>query len=215
MSAEGGGRIVVLAGTNGAGKSSVAGEALRQAGGAYYNPDEATLRFLTRYPGMSREEANGRAWRLGRLLLHRAIEQRRAFAFETTLGGRTMTGLLMKAANVGIAVHVWYVGLDSPDRHVARVRARVARGGHQISEAQIRARYDASRANLVSLLPHLAELKMYDNSTEGDPHSGGRPLPRLILHLKAGRLVGACAPADVPGWAKPIVRAATKRRRVR
>lgn len=210
MSAAGGGRIVVLAGTNGAGKSSVAGEALRQAGGAYYNPDEATLRFLTLYPGMSREEANGRAWRLGRLLLHRAIEQRRAFAFETTLGGRTMTGLLMKAANVGIAVHVWYVGLDSPDRHVARVRARVARGGHHISEARIRARYDASRANLVSLLPHLAELKVYDNSTEGDPHSGGRPSPRLILHLKAGGVVGACSLADVPGWAKPIVLAATK-----
>jgi predicted ABC-type ATPase len=157
---------------------------------------------------MTLADANARAWRLGRLFLQRAIDQRADFALETTLGGRTMTGLLMRAANVGMRVQAWYVGLDTPERHVARVSARVARGGHGIPEARIRERYDASRANLVALLPYLSELKLWDNSVEGDPHSGGRPSPELILHFAAGRILAACAPGHVPEWAKPIVRAA-------
>jgi predicted ABC-type ATPase len=199
---------VVLAGTNGAGKSTVAGEALRQAGGDYFNPDEATRRFVRGSPESSQRDANEKAWHLGRTLLERAIDSRSNFAFETTLGGRTMTGLLMKAANVGLRVHMWYVALDSPDRHVARVRARAARGGHGIPEERIRDRYDASRSNLVRLLPHLTELKLYDNSVEADPETGGGPEPRLIIHFREGRLVDACPPSGVPDWAKPIVRAA-------
>jgi len=201
----------VLAGANGAGKSSVAGAALRRVGGLYYNPDEATRRFEERHPETSLADANARAWRLGRLLLQRAIEQRGEFAFETTLGGRTMTGLLMRAANVGVRVQIWYVGLDSPERHLARVRARVAHGGHDIPEALILERYDSSRANLVTLLPYVTELKLWDNSVEGDPNAGGCPSPKLILHFAVGRLLDACPPGEVPEWAKPIVRGALGR----
>lgn len=207
--APGAGRIVVLAGTHGGGKSSVVGEALRHAGGAYYNPDEVTRRLLERDPVLSLDEANARAWRLGRLLLHRVIEQRLEFAFETTLGGRTMTGLLLKAANLGIPVQVFYVGLDSADRHVARVRAHVQKGGHDIPEPRIRRRYDASR-NLVTLVPHLTELEVFDNSAEGDPATGPRPEPELIVHLRRGTIVDRCALGDVPEWAKAIVLAALR-----
>ena len=202
--------IVVLAGTNGAGKSSVAGEALRQAGGEYFNPDEAARRLRERFPHLSTSEANARAWHQGRRLLERAISERLRFAFETTLGGRTLTGLLLKAANVGIPVRVWYVGLASADLHVARVQARVRRGGHAIPEARIRQRFDTSRANLVRLLPHLAELRLFDNSEERDPTVGEQPRPRLILHVKNGRIQTASPLAEVPEWAKPIVMAAIR-----
>lgn len=200
-------QIIVLAGVNGAGKSSVAGVALRSRGADYFNPDEATRRFRDLDPALSLEEANSRAWQSGLRLLRRAINERLRFAFETTLGGRTITGLLMKAANVGIPVRMWYVGLTSPDLHVKRVRSRVARGGHDIPEARVRERYDTSRQNLIALLPHLTELKLYDNSRDGDPASGGRPRPLLVLHMNAGVLVDACPPHSVPDWAKPIVQA--------
>lgn len=203
-------QILVLAGTNGAGKSSIAGEALRQAGGDYFNPDEATRRSMSRHPDLSLEEANSRAWRLGRFLLNRAITERLQFAFETTLGGQTITGLLMKAANVGIPVRIWYVGLTSIDLHVERVRARVRRGGHAIPEERIRKRYDASRLKVIRLLPHVTELKLLDNSEERDPAAGEAPEPLLILHLKKGQVVDACPPGEVPEWAKPIVQAAIR-----
>ncbi len=133
--------ITVLAGTNGGGKSSIAGAMLRSAGGDYFNPDEAARRIRERDPSLSIPQANGLAWHEGKRLLERAIDERKSFAFETTLGGATMTELLEGAAAAGLEVRVWYVALQSPELHLARVRARVARGGHDIPEADVRRRY--------------------------------------------------------------------------
>lgn len=202
--------IHVLAGTNGAGKSSVAGALVRARGGEYFNPDEATLRILEANPGIEPERANSEAWHQGKRLLQRAIDERRDFTFETTLGGSTFTRMLEDAAHAGLAVRIWYVGLEGADLHIARVRARVEAGGHDIPEARIRERYIRSRENLLRLLPHLAELVVFDNSATGDPANGVPPRPRLILHLREGELLHACELADVPGWAKPIFMAAAR-----
>jgi predicted ABC-type ATPase len=201
--------IYVLAGTNGAGKSSVAGAALRKGGADYFNPDEVTRDHLAAHPGITLETANSWAWTEGTRLLERAIVERRDFTFETTLGGNTITALLERAVESGLHVHVWYVGLDSPELHLARVRARVAKGGHDIPEAKIRERYDRSRTNLVRLLPKLNSLHLYDNSEEGDPAREG-PKPKLILHVGDGRILESCPLDEVPHWAKLIVEAAVQ-----
>ena len=104
----------MLAGTNGAGKSSIAGAMFRQAGAEYFNPDEAARLIQSANPGTSQEDANAAAWQQGERLLERAIAERCDFAFETTLGGKTITGLLERALSSGIEVRVWYVGLDTP-----------------------------------------------------------------------------------------------------
>ena len=141
-------RITVLAGTNGAGKSSIAGQALRQAGGAYFNPDEVTRQILAANSDLTEVEANAIAWQESVQRLRAAIAGHTDYTFETTLGGQTVTGLLLAAAAAGHELVIWYCGLDSPERHLARVAARVAGGGHDIPEAKVRTRYEASRANL-------------------------------------------------------------------
>jgi predicted ABC-type ATPase len=202
--------IHVLAGTNGAGKSSVGGAAFRQAGAEYFNPDEVARRIVTGDPGMTIERANSIAWLEGMSLLERAIDEKLDLAFETTLGGNTIAALLRRAAETGLDLRVWYVGLASPELHIARVRARVAKGGHDIPEGKIRERYDRSRANLIHLLPSLTSLRLYDNSEQGDPATEG-PRPRLILHLEDGQVVQVLPMSEVPRWAKPIVIAALRR----
>ncbi|HEX8695470.1 MAG TPA: zeta toxin family protein [Longimicrobium sp.] len=202
--------IHVLAGTNGAGKSSVAGAAVRQSGADYFNPDEAARRILAAKPGITLEEANSEAWFQGKRLLERAVAERLDFAFETTLGGDTIPGLLEAALEAEIEVRMWYVGLESPELHIARVRARVAEGGHDIPETKIRERYDRSRLNLIRLLPRLTELLVYDNSEEANPALGMAPRPRLVLHMIRGAIVDVCDLEDVPRWAKPIVIAAIR-----
>jgi len=201
--------IHVLAGTNGAGKSSVAGATLRKRGADYFNPDEVTRKLAAENPGITLEQANSEAWLEGKRLLERAIAERLDLAFETTLGGTTITALLERAAESGLDVRVWYVGLASPELHIARVRARVAKGGHDIPEAKIRERYDRSRSNLVRLLPKLTSLRLYDNSEEGDPAKEG-PRPKLILHVENGRIVETCVLDEVPQWARSIVLAALR-----
>jgi len=185
---------------------------LRQQGGEYFNPDEAARRIRSANPGIAQVEANAAAWQQGRRLLERAIAERLDFAFETTLGGNTIAALLEKALASGIEVRVWYVGLRSPELHIARVRARVAKGGHDIPEATIRDRYDRGRLNLIRLVPRLTELRVYDNSEEADPHTGAAPEPMLVLHVVRGRVVGSCDLRLTPEWAKPIVAAAVSGR---
>jgi predicted ABC-type ATPase len=197
--------IYVLAGTNGAGKSSIGGAMIRASGADYFNPDEAAQDILTANPGASITEANSAAWFEGRRLLERAIAERANFAFETSLGGTTIPTLLAEAIANGIDVHVWYVALATPDLHVARVQARVARGGHDIPERDIRRRYDASRQNLIDLLPGLASLRVYDNSVEADLVKGVAPEPELLLHMENGRVVSHCDLTTAPHWVKPIL----------
>lgn len=200
--------IYVLAGANGAGKSSVAGAAFRRRGAAYFNPDEAAQRILSVNPAIGLDQASSTAWMEGRRLLERAIEQRYDFAFETTLGGSTIPALLEKALDARIQVRMWYVGLSSPERHLARVRARVKKGGHDIPEEKVRERYNRSRWNLIRLLPKLTEVLLYDNSEEANPDTGLVPKPRLILHTRNGRVVDPGDLTRTPAWAKPIVLAA-------
>lgn len=203
-------RLYVLAGVNGAGKSSIGGAMIRAAGSQYYNPDEAARRLIAANPGLEQVKANAAAWRQGKRLLERAVAERLDFAFETTLGGGTMTRILADAAAAGFEVRIFYVGLASPELHIARVRHRVQGGGHDIPEADIRRRWRHSRMNLVRLLPELTELRVYDNSVEADPAAGKPPQPTLVLHVFRGDIV---APADLtktPTWARPIVAAALK-----
>jgi predicted ABC-type ATPase len=202
--------IYVLAGANGAGKSSIGGAVFRLKGTEYFNPDEATARILSANPAISRQEANSAAWNQGKRLLERAIGERGSYAFETTLGGHTITALLEKALAAGIEVRIWYVGLESLELHVQRVRSRVKRGGHDIPEERIRERYVRSRWNLIQLLPRLTELFVYDNSEEADPTSGAAPHPKRILHTVRGKIVDLCDLERAPGWAKPIVMVALK-----
>ena len=179
-------------------------------GTEYFNPDEAASRIRSVNPGLSEAEANSEAWNQGKRLVQRAITERFNFAFETTLGGNTIPALLSSALSAGLDVRIWYVGLSSIELHIARVRARVEKGGHAIPAQKIRDRYDRSRLNLIRLMPRLTELLVYDNSEEADPGAGGRPEPKLLLHMASGKIVNSCDLQLIPEWAKPIVAAALK-----
>ena len=201
-------RILVLAGVNGAGKSSIGGDMLRQAGITWFNPDTFT-RELVEATGSPLADANAAAWQEGVRRLDAAIAHGEDYAFETTLGGNTIAARL-RDASASHELLMWFCGLDSPERHMARVRLRVSQGGHDIPEAKIRERYRTSIANLVALLPRLSRLRVYDNSRDAEP---GTPVadPRLLLQMEGGRIAW---PTDAdtlratPDWAKPILEAA-------
>jgi predicted ABC-type ATPase len=202
--------LLVLAGVNGAGKSSIGGDLmLRRAGLSWFNPDAYARLLLDSGLPLATAEANARAWQHGADLLDRAVAAGHSHAFETTLGGTTMTQKIAAAASTH-DVLMWFCGLASADQHIARVAARVAAGGHDIPEAKIHERWVQAPLNLISLMPHLSELKLYDNSAEAAV--GSRvPDPALVLHMRAGQVAYPQELKDLkrtPGWAKPIVKAA-------
>ena len=202
--------VLVLAGVNGAGKSSVGGALLAEHGLAWYNPD-SYARELVAQLGLEVDEANARAWEYGRAQLAAAIAGRRNHAFETTLGAHTIPDLLAQAARSHDVVMI-FCGLATAELHLRRVQARVAAGGHDIPVEKIRERWTRSRMNLIRLLPLLARLQVFDNSAEAAP---GEPIPDpvLLLEMAGGRLLFPVvddpgALAATPDWARPILQAA-------
>jgi len=64
--------------------------------------------------------------------------------------------------------------------------------------------------NLIELMPHLSELRVFDNSADAT-RGEAVPDPVLLLHVHAGTVEFPVALSDLartPDWAKPIVKAA-------
>ena len=103
-----------------------------------------------------------------------------------------------------------YARLSSAEQHIARVRARVLAGGHDIPEAKIRERCSTALQNLIALLPHLAHLQVYDNSIEAAPGTTVTD-PVLVAEMRGGKLgfpTTVEALQATPQWAKPLLEAA-------
>lgn len=183
---------------------------LQDQGLDWFNPD-SYARELVREAGMDLGEANACAWGYGRTRLEKAIATRSNHAFETTLGGTTITRLLAEASR-SHSIMMLYCGLASPEQHIERVKQRVAHGGHPIADEKIRERWDASRLNLLKLLPRLARLQVFDNSASVEPGQD-IPDPVFVLDVEKGRVNfpdhnDAAQMKAVEPWARPIVEAA-------
>ena len=204
--------LYVLAGVNGAGKSSIGGHLLREAGLDWFNPD-TYARALVQQLGTPQAQANGQAWQEGVRRLQAALAEGHNHAFETTLGGASITAMLHEAS----ATHdvlMWFCGLSSPEQHIARVKARVQAGGHPINEADIRRRWPLAQQNLIGLMPVLAALQVYDNSADA---AAGEAVadPVLVLQLQDGVLEWPQADdleqlRGTPEWAVPLLEAALR-----
>jgi predicted ABC-type ATPase len=179
--------IYLIAGCNGAGKTTFAREFL---------PKEVKcLRFLNADEiarGLSPFDPGASAVKAARLLLSEfraSLQCRETFALETTLSGRTYVAMLRQAKALGFRIHLHYLWLPNPRMAVARVRQRVKKGGHDVPVADIRRRFARSLVHLAENYAPLADRwAVWDNQTSPPKllaQSTACPLPglRAILGL--------------------------------
>lgn len=155
----------LFAGINGAGKSTIYNTTNFYENNNRVNPDEILV-------------LNGGDWRnekdqikAGREAVRRInyfIEQGISFNQETTLTGHSIFRNIQKAKERGFSIELYYIGLNSPELAVERVKGRVAKGGHGIPEDTIKKRYEASLEMLTKVLPLCNEATIYDNSVRLD-----------------------------------------------
>ena len=156
-------QVIVIAGPNGAGKTTMSPFLLRDKLGVleYVNADPIAL-------GLSGFNPGSVAFEAGRVMLkrlHDLAEQRRTFAFETTLAAKHYARWIKKLRHDGYAFQLMFLWLRNADLAVERVRARVHAGGHDIPELVIRRRYAAGLGNFAKLYGPLADTwAVYDNS---------------------------------------------------
>ena len=108
------------------------------------------------------------------------LENRQSFAIETTLSSRSTLATILQAEERGFIVNLIYVCVDNPERSIQRVCERVARGGHDVPEEDVRRRYERSLQNLPDVLRRVRKGVVFENSDDE---------PRKVLETQAGVIV--------------------------
>ncbi len=156
-------KVVVIAGINGAGKTTASVDLLTQT---LRIPTFVNADAIAR--GLNGLNPEGEAMRAGRLMLQQLndlVELRADFSFETTLAARTYAGWLSGLRPLGYEVSLYYYWLNSPELAISRVAARVRSGGHFVPDATIRQRYSRSVGNFFELYrPVCDHWEVYDNT---------------------------------------------------
>ena len=172
---------VIVAGANGAGKTTASHALVTERHGIQriVNPDAIAV-------GLAGVAELG-AIPAGKLALEaqrRYVDGRADFAMETTLAGRRWTRLLDALNREQYRVSLYFLWMPDPALCVARVQSRVMLGGHGIPEVDIRRRYESGLQNLRDVfIPRVDEWQLYDATARAGTRriaQGGRDRETVV-----------------------------------
>ncbi|HAP8970014.1 TPA: ATPase, partial [Enterococcus faecium] len=159
---------VVIGGVNGAGKSTIyqiQNSKRKELDTDRINADEILRRFGGNW---NKQSDINKSMREVLREIEGHFKEGKSFHHETTFGGNPYPDKkrLLNAKKLGYESFLIYIGLDSPERAIERVKSRVAKGGHGVPEDLIRKRYEFSLRNLAELEKYFDNVSIYDNSDE-------------------------------------------------
>jgi predicted ABC-type ATPase len=189
--------LTIFAGPNGSGKSSLIRQVEFEGRGNLLEPDAIARRINPETPQQAGLSA-------GREVLRRTAEYIRnaeSFAIETTLAGRWTNSAIGAAIERLFFTRLFYICLDNPERSIQRVRERVAQGGHDVPDADVRRRYTRSLENASHVLQLVHQGLVFDNS-------GAEPRP--VFEMRGGRLLSLID--KIPEWAAALLERSTRLR---
>lgn len=188
-------RLIVVAGPNGTGKTSITEQLLLHewmTGCEYVNPD-----FIARdqFGDWNSLDCVLKAARKAAEIREQCLSEGKSLAFETVLSAPDKVDFIRRAKKAGYFVRLFFVGTDDPSINAKRVAMRVMEGGHDVPIGKIISRYAKSLANC-SLIARIADRSyLYDNSIEGEQ-------AHLLFRVANGMLIKLYGPINP--WAQEI-----------
>lgn len=180
----------VIAGPNGSGKTSFTRTLdFRKE---LLNPDEVADQISPLAPAAAAIQAGREV--LKRIAAH--LNAGTSFGLETTLAGEGPLRTIRTAKRQGYVINLIYIALDTPERNIDRVTERVARGGHDVPDEDVRRRYERSLANAPEAIRLSDIANVFDNS-------GTKP--RQVIEARNGVITWHAA--NPPAWVARIVEA--------
>jgi predicted ABC-type ATPase len=181
--------LVVLAGSNGAGKTTFYERFLANLPMRFINADRIAAALSPGDP----DAATVQATRLAETMRRDLVRRGESFVMETVFSdpAGAKLGLLRDAQAKGYAVVLLFIGIESPSLSAARVAQRLERGGHDVPDDRVISRFPRTLANLRAALAFVDVALRLDNSSSRDPY-------RPVATWRSGREVSRAA--DAPSW---------------
>ena len=85
----------------------------------------------------------------GRIMIRQMndyVKKNESFAFETTLSGKGYAKKIREWKDQGYEIIIYFLRLPSAEFAIERVKLRVSKGGHNVSEIDIKRRFERSWA---------------------------------------------------------------------
>ena len=170
--------VYIIAGPNGSGKTTFAGKFLPD----YVRcPNFVNADLIA--SGLSPFSPQSASIKAGKLVLTQIQEFAKSgvdFAFESTLAGKSYIKLFKALKDKDYKLHLFFLWIPDADLAVARIKDRVAAGGHDVPIKDIRRRFKRSIYNFLRLYrPLLDSWILLDNAGS---------VPALIAKEKDGQL---------------------------
>ena len=156
-------KLYIISGCNGAGKTTASYTILPELLECreFVNSDEFA-KFLSPFDPST---ASVGASRMMISKVHYLMDRGLTFSIETTLATRSLLGVVREAKNKGYTVQLLYFWLNSPELAIARIKLRVAAGGHNITDDVVRRRYYLGLQYLFdTYIPECERWLLVDNS---------------------------------------------------
>lgn len=178
--------LIVLAGSNGAGKSTFFKQILAPLGLHFVNADLLARELNPDDPSAVAYEAAALADQERRQL----VEMGESFCMETVFSDPVGDKLnfLKEARAAEYHVLLIFIGIESPALSEARVIQRVSEGGHDVPDDRLRSRFPRTLENLRRAIPIVNEALLLDNSSLDDPYA-------FVAQYQNGRMVAASGSA--------------------
>lgn len=186
-------QLWLLAGGNGAGKSTFYRIQLEPLGLPFINADIIAREIYPDAPEEHSYDAAILAEKLRLGLLHEG----RSFCFETVFSHPSKIDFVAHAKSLGYEIILIFIHLDSERLNRARVMQRVEEGGHNVPSEKIAARIPRAVNHIRAVIPLCDQVRILDNSSAEDPF-------RLIATIRNGQREQY--ESELPEWSRFLLK---------
>lgn len=95
--------------------------------------------------------------------LNECLDNGYSFTQETTLSGNKTVLTCRKAREKGYYIRLYYIGLNTEDESINRIKNRVKKGGHDIPQETVIKRFKNRFEALKKVLPYCDDAIFFDN----------------------------------------------------
>ncbi len=189
--------LIVIAGPNGSGKTSVTFKLLHHEwmeDAIYVNPD---IVAQEKFGDWNSPEAIMQSVKYCEELREKCLREKHSLIFETVLSIEDKVDFIRRAHETGFFIRLFFVCTKNPQINAARIAKRVMEGGHDVPIMKIISRYQKSIINCRKAALYADKTYLYDNSIDNQEVT---PLCRMNFGELAKRYE-----EDLPEWAKLIL----------